>query len=126
MRDAADIRNINDLYRLLKQQQEQIDILIVNPNGGGTVVDPSDPPPMPGQAVNQARNGSFAHSVNSWAGNSNGTADADYECAYWFSHSDADDTALSMINSLSPSGRIEQIAVGSRVDMTHNFLTMGA
>lgn len=118
-------RNINDIYAELKRQREQLDILISSPTSDTPTSPTTNPPTMPGQAANQVRNGSFAHSVNSWAGHTNGTANQDYECAYWFSHSDAADTAMDLSNTLTVSGRIEELAA-TRTDYTQQFLLMGA
>lgn len=115
-------RRVNELYRLYQIQSGNIELVrtTVATNTPSTTT-----PTIPGQAVNQIRNGSYAHSVNSWAGNTNGTADQDYECAYWFSHSDAADTALDLSNTLSSAGRIEGLTT-EQADFTKQFLLMGA
>lgn len=120
-KDVVINRSINDLYRIIAEQELLLARVQLRQNATTQPVDPN----YPGQAVNQVRNGSYAHSVNSWAGNTNGTADQDYECAYWFSHSDADDTAMELANTLTTLGRTEDLTA-TRTDYTQQFLLMGA
>lgn len=110
---------ISDIYNQLGQVRDELDRFRSLPRE--TVTTP--PSTTPGQAANQIRNGSFAHSVNSWAGNVNGTADIDYECAYWFSHADTVGTAMT----LTTSGALSLLEgeASNVTDFTNFFLLMG-
>lgn len=114
--------NISDIYRELVNLAD---------SDGGTTFTPTTPttqPPNVPQAANQLRNGSFAHSVGSWA--NVGTADSRrYECEHWYSHPDTDNIGLSTRNTttadksftaanVTSSGGAINIAIA-----THGFAT---
>src|SRR5574343_313750 len=86
------------------------------------------PPGQTPQAVNQIRNGSFSHSVNSWAD----TVTADngrYECAWYFSHPIVDGQEMFPNNSLSGgSGQIQLtlgVVSGDQITITGHGLQTG-
>lgn len=78
----TDTLQISDLYRQIERLREELgrtSRAISNPT--------TLPPTIRPQAINQIRNGSFSHSVGSWA-NVSTADDRRYECAHWFSHPD--------------------------------------
>ena len=78
----TDTLQISDIYRQLERMREEMARV------GRIVSDPTvTPPTVRPQAINQIRNGSFSHSVGSWAHVSTAD-DRRYECAHWFSHPD--------------------------------------
>lgn len=77
-------RQVRDLSGGLKSLTN----LVVNSPQGSTTAGGATP-----QAVNQIRNGTYSHSVNSWADDA--TADnGRYECAWWYSHPIVDGQAM--------------------------------
>lgn len=88
----------------------------------------NNPPSSTPQAVNQIRNGSYSHSVNSWADVVNAD-NGRYECAWWFSHPIVSGQAMFSENSLSGgSGQITLtlgVVSGDQITITSHGLQTG-
>lgn len=93
---------ISDIYTQLRRLRSDLDVLPTTlPTGTTTTT--TTTPPTPGQAVNQLRNGSFAHSWQSWFPVREIDPDGDYECAWWYSHDDAAGTAMTLTATSNPA-----------------------
>lgn len=82
-------QQLADIYRELERLSREVTTINefpTRPGGGTTTPGPQGPRP---QAVNLIRNGTYSHSVGSWA-RSTTADDRRYECAWWFSHPDVD------------------------------------
>lgn len=86
--------NIADLYREIQRLARAPGTVSFDPTT------PTTPPPNVPQSANQLRNGSFAHSVGSWA-NVSTADDRRYECEHWYSHPDTNNHALQTWNTAS-------------------------
>lgn len=109
-------RQISDLYRLLSGVRSDISVIQSTTSSDTDTTTNPQLPTVPGQAANQVRNASFAHSVQSWFPLLDLGSDADYECAFWYSHSDDDDTPMDLSttgNAASFTGSAYNLTNGS-------------
>ena len=120
--------NLADIYRELMLVKRQI-----GGGGGGTTfvpTTPTTPPPTQPQAANQFRNGSFSHSVGSWA-NVATADDRRYECAWWFAHPNTTNFPLSITDTVTTGAKTFVDAnvtpATDNINITaHGFLTSDA